>query len=173
MIDPSPHKNWLTLLLLLTPTSLWAHLDPSTWRIVDVSSENVITGELAHHAIDGNPEPQWHSQWHTTRKIEPAQAPHYLTIDFQDVHNINTIRYRARAHGEGGLPKQYTLESNLEADDWTTIAQGDLTFRGTMSPHAVISLAQSVTARFLRFTVHTLHDSKKASEPGLVVSKST
>jgi beta-glucosidase len=40
-----------------------------------------------------------------------------------------------------------------------------------MSPHAVVDLGEPVEARFLRFTVHSLQESKRLSESGLAVSE--
>jgi len=159
------------MLILLTAPHLLAHLDPSGWRVVDVSSQNVITGELARFAIDGDPETQWHTRWHDTRKTESAKPPHSITIEFGAVHSVESIRYRARAHGEGGLPREYSLELSLEGRQWKQAASGLFTFRSSMSPHAVIELEKPLQARFLRLIVHSLQPSKRSSEPGLVVSE--
>lgn len=160
-----------SVLILLTAPHLLAHLDPSGWRVVDVSSQNVITGELAHFAIDGDPETQWHTRWHDTRETEPVKPPHSITIDFRAVHSVAAIRYRARAHGEGGLPREYSLELSLEGRQWKKAANGLFTFRSSMSPHAVIELETPVEARFLRLTVLSLQPSERPPEPGLVMSE--
>ncbi|MCF7976175.1 MAG: discoidin domain-containing protein [Phycisphaerae bacterium] len=157
--------------LLLLPAVALAHLDPSSWRIVDVSSDNLVTGEQAEHAIDGNPETQWHTQWHSARDVEAAKPPHFITIDFQASHPVSAIRVRARAHGEGGVPRQYTMELSPDGHTWRTVAEGNMAFRSTLNAHAVVTLAQPVPARFLRFTVVSVQPSDRQREPGLAVSE--
>ena len=156
---------------LLTCCTLVAHLDPHAWRVVDFSSENLVTGESASLAIDGNPETQWHTLWHAARPEDAPAAPHFITIDFGRVQPVKAVRYRGRAHGEGGLPNAYSLELSLDGQQWKTTAQGTLTFRSSLSPHAVIALPQVTDARFLRFTVVSLQDSRRTTEPGLVVGE--
>ncbi|MFC1652183.1 GDSL-type esterase/lipase family protein [Planctomycetota bacterium] len=163
--------TWISGTLLLVPTVLFGHLDPSGWHVVEVSSENLITGELARCAIDGDPETQWHTQWHTPRDVEPAQPPHMITIDLGEAHLVKAVRYRARAHGEGGLPQVYSLELSSNTQSWATVASGTFTFGNLMSPHAVVTLNQAWKARFLRLTIFSLHNSDKSTEPGLVVGE--
>ncbi len=148
-----------------------AQLDSSHWRILDVSSENVLTGEQVRGAIDGAPETQWHTQWHDARQTPPAEPPHVLTIDFQETHTVSEVRYRARAHGEGGLPKKYLLELSTDGAAWNRAADGEFRFRSQMSPHAIVKLEQPVQARYLRLTTESLHESAKSTEPGLVVGE--
>ncbi len=155
----------------LLPLSLLAQLDPTPWRIVDVSSENLLTGESAEMAIDGNPETQWHTQWHNARGIEPAQPPHFITIDFAEKHPVSAIRYRSRAHGEGGVAEQYSMELSLDGQTWKTVSEGRFTYRSGMSVHATVTLDKPVMARFLRFTVFSLCPSEKSNESGLVVGE--
>ena len=157
--------------VLLECGPVYSSLNPAEWRVVDVSTQNISTGEEASHAIDGNPETQWHTHWHDTRKTEPAQPPHFLTVDLGKSHPVSAIRYRARAHGEGGLPKDYSLELSPDGHGWTLASKGAFAFRSTMSPHGVIALNKPVKARFLRLTITSLQETGRSTEPGLVVGE--
>ena len=61
----------LFLLGLMACLSLSAQIGVTNpkqhWKLVDVSSENVLTGELATMAFDNNPETQWHTRWHDAK----------------------------------------------------------------------------------------------------------
>ncbi len=156
---------------LALPAALFAHLDPTPWRIVDVSSENLITGETAEMAIDGNPETQWHTQWHNARGIDPAQPPHFITIDFTEPHPVSAIRYRSRAHGEGGTAQQYLMALSPDGQTWQKVSEGSFTYRSWINVHAVATLDHPVTARYLRFTVFSLEPNERSREPGLIVGE--
>ena len=155
----------------LSPAILLAQLDPGTWRIVAASSENVVTGEHARHAIDGDPETQWHTRWHAARDTEVALPPHSVTIDLMAEHPVHSVRYRSRAHGEGGLPKGFRLELSRDGQAWDLAAAGEFSFPGRMTPHAVIELEAPILASHLRLTVSSLHKSDRSREPGLVVAE--
>jgi hypothetical protein len=111
--------------VVFSPTISLAQLDPSPWRIVAASSENVVTGEHVRNAIDGDPETQWHTRWHAARDTEVAQPPHSITIDFAAEHPVRAVRYRSRAHGEGGLPKDFRLELSRDGQVWDLAASDD------------------------------------------------
>ncbi|MCC6232794.1 MAG: discoidin domain-containing protein [Verrucomicrobiales bacterium] len=167
----SPFRFSLCWLLLISAWTCDAQLNPSSWRVVSFTSENTSTGEQARHAIDGNPETQWHTQWHDPRKSPAAPAPHALTIDLRRSQTVNALRYRGRAHGEGGLPADSLVELSADGTFWRTVYDGPMTFRSPFSPHAVIPIQPPVKARFLRFTVRTVRETARATEPGLVVSE--
>ena len=168
----SPRATLLPLFLLaVSPTVGMSQIDSSAWRIVNMSSQNVLTGELAQFAFDAQPETQWHTRWHDYRSTPPAEPPHFITIDFRTSQRVCEIRYRARAHGEGGLPKDYRLELASELFNWQQVAAGRFSFRSTMSPHATITLEQPVSARYLRLTVDSVYESPKAVDDGLVVGE--
>ena len=166
-------RPWVVLLAtaLLLGAPVQAHLDPHGWRVTAFSSENVLTGESASHAIDGDPETQWHTLWHAARTTEAPTPPHFLTIDLGRLQSISAVRYRARAHGEAGLPKDYQLELSEDGQRWQTAAQGAFKYRSGLSPHAVITLDQPTKARHLRLTVLSLLESRTSTEPGLVVGE--
>ena len=110
-------KSILFFSLILT-TSLLAQRGVSRqkqhWKLVDASSENVITGEMAIKAFDDDLETQWHTRWHDARGGASAPSPHFITIDLQAPLTVYGFRIRTRAHGEGGFPKKFLFETSLD-----------------------------------------------------------
>lgn len=141
------------------------------WRLISVSSENPLTGELARNAFDGDPETQWHSLWHPGRDAESATPPHSIAIDLIEPLFITTLRIRTRAHGEGGFPQDYRFEVSHNGRDWKTAVEGTFTYRSRFSPHAQVDLNTTHSTRFIRLTISSLTPSSRQREPGLVISE--
>ena len=70
-------------------------LSQQDWKIVRVSSENVANQRLARHAIDGDPQTHWHTQF--SPSIAPP--PHELVIDLGASRTIRGFVYLARQDG--------------------------------------------------------------------------
>ncbi|MBT5705445.1 MAG: hypothetical protein HOI66_03915 [Verrucomicrobia bacterium] len=167
-------KSVLFFSLILT-TSLLAQRGVSRqkqhWKLVDASSENVITGEMAIKAFDDDLETQWHTRWHDARGGASAPSPHFITIDLQAPLTVYGFRIRTRAHGEGGFPKKFLFETSLDGKTWEMARSGEFTFRSRMSPHATVGSTSLTAARFVRLTIDSIHDSPKSMEPGLAISE--
>ncbi len=162
------------VLALATSLSAQSSLDPShksNWRLIDVSSENIVTGELASMAFDDNPETHWHTEWHTTRNNPAVAPPHHITFAFPEAIEVKSLRIRTRAHGEGGFPRKYQLEFGLNGTLWETVAIDEFMYRSRMSPHATVVLKLPRITKFVRLTIHSLYESDKAPDPGLVISE--
>ena len=146
--------------------------DPkASWKLVEASSENVITGERASAAFDRNPETHWHTRWHDARGEASASPPHFITIDLQTITTISRFRIRTRAHGEGGFPKKFRFDTSIDSKAWETAASGEFKFRSRMSPHATVRSTSLAQARFVRLTVDSIYESSKSREPGLAISE--
>ena len=61
-------------------------------KVVRASSESRFNGKLAKHAIDGDPQTLWHSQWNGDLK----EHPHELVIDLGREYEVRGFRYLAR-----------------------------------------------------------------------------
>ncbi|UCF35432.1 MAG: discoidin domain-containing protein [Acidobacteriota bacterium] len=165
------HTLLFFVFAIVSIPQLRGQVNPSDWEVLAFSSENLITGEIAARSIDADPESQWHTRWHDTRGSAAAEPPHSITVDMKRSHIVTALRYRARAHGEGGLPLEYVLELSSDGTRWDVAKKGAFEFRSRMSPHAVISLEQPAEARLFRLTILSLSDSGQAKEPGLVVGE--
>ncbi len=165
----------LCLLPLFASLSLSAQVGltnaKQTWKLIDVSSENVLTGELARMAFDGDPETQWHTRWHAAKDGAAAKPPHHITFALPEPTQIKSVRIRTRAHGEGGFPKKCLLEVGTDGELWETAAITELNYRSRMSPHASITLKSPRRAKYIRLTIHSIHPSQKAKDPGLVIGE--
>ncbi len=142
-----------------------------SWKLVEASSENVLTGETAEAAFDNKPETQWHTRWHDVRDSASAAPPHFITIDLQTVTMISRFRVRTRAHGEGGFPKAFRFDTSLDGKEWTGAAYGEFKFRSRMSPHATVGSISLAPTRFVRLTVDSIYETPKSKDSGLVISE--
>jgi lysophospholipase L1-like esterase len=164
-------KPLFILLTVLGTLIAQAQDSKSTWQLVEVSSENSITAELATMAFDDDPETQWHTRWHDTRGKEAATPPHSITIDLQAATTIGAFRIRTRAHGEGGFPKRYRLETGMDGKTWGTVAAGEFSYRSRMTAHDTVELIRPQTIRYFRLTIYSIYESKQAKDQGLVISE--
>jgi lysophospholipase L1-like esterase len=164
-------KPFFILLTVLATLVIRAQDNKSAWQLVEASSENSITAELATMAFDDNPETQWHTRWHDTRGKKAAPPPHWITIDLKEATTIGAFRVRTRAHGEGGFPKRYRLETGMDGKVWETAAVGEFSYRSRMTAHDTVELIRPKTIRYFRLTIYSIYESKQAKDQGLVISE--
>lgn len=96
-------------------------LSRSGWKVTDVSSEEV-NGEgdnngHAIHALDGNGDTFWHTQW---QGGEPM-PPHHITIDMGKEQELSGFSYLTRDFG-GSWPKECKIEVSKDGTTWKTAA---------------------------------------------------
>lgn len=125
----------------------YTDLSKATWEITSFSSEEVV-GEgpdngHAIHAIDGNANTFWHTQY---RDVNPAH-PHYLVIDLGSAQPIHGLRVFGRSSWAPGRPLdievlvsddetswestgEYTLDGGIAENTLSFIDNGQKTFEG-------------------------------------------
>ncbi len=85
------------------------------FKVVRASSQSGINGKLAKHAIDGDPETIWHTQWQS----ELARHPHELVIDLGGERTIRGFRYLARQdEGWNGTIQKCEFYASATPDDF-------------------------------------------------------
>ena len=116
-------------------------------KVVSASSFEAGEGD-AEHAVDGDTDTFWHSHW----SGEPANPPHFLTIDYAQPLNIAAVRYVARGDdNDNGLVKDYEIYLSNDGQSW-----GGPAAKGRIDRDAaeeLIQLPQPVMARYLKFVV--------------------
>lgn len=116
----------------------------TAWKIT-TSSEDLADPGPKVNLIDGNTSTYWQSQWSGT----PAPYPHYITIDFGKIINLNKIIYVQRNHYAS---KIFTGTFSVSADSssWTTVYHSD-SFPQVTTPQTVSFAA--ATARYLTLKI--------------------
>ncbi len=70
-------------------------LSKTDWKIVAVSSEEIVDGDgLAENILDGQSASSWHTAWSSEEK---PSHPHHLVLDLGDSVTLSGLRYLPRA----------------------------------------------------------------------------
>ena len=111
-----PEKVKVTLVQRMPQDGL---IPQKNYKIVSCSSESTSNNRLAQHAIDGDPQTWWHTQFSPDLK----RPPHELVIDLGGEFTVKGVRYLARqdAAWNGSLKDcDVTIASSLEFPDKPT-----------------------------------------------------
>lgn len=115
-------------------------------KAIAASSFESGEGEI-RHAVDGDENTFWHSRW----SGEPAQPPHFLTVEFEREINLAAVNYVARSDMENGRIRDYEIYLSNDGQTW-----GQPVVKGSVraeSDRERIRLSQPVKARFLKLVV--------------------
>lgn len=140
-------------------TAAPAMLDRTGWTITADSwcEENAQSG-LPRHAIDGNAQTLWHSNYPNATGGQGSTAlPHYLQIDLGTAQTFSSFGYQPRQTGDNGNVKGYELYAADSPEALSTeaalVASGELRLSGTGMVWT--GLGRTVTARYVRLRVLT------------------
>lgn len=103
---------------LLDPSG--AVLSRGGWVVSADSQELVGEYAPAGHAIDGDPDSFWHTQWYG----QSPPLPHALTVDLGSPQNIGGFTYLPRQIGENGRIASWSFFTSTDGVNWTLAAQG-------------------------------------------------
>ena len=118
-------------------------VDRSKWRVVFADSEHPGEGK-AVHAIDGDPDTYWHTQWGPG---EPKH-PHEIRIDLGEILELEGITYLPRQGSRNGRVAGYEVHVSPDNKTWNgPVHQG--VFPDTARLQKVL-FAKPVRARYLR-----------------------
>ncbi|WP_186757459.1 discoidin domain-containing protein [Echinicola salinicaeni] len=130
--------------------------DRSQWGVFDVSSEEV-SGEgenngHAKHALDGDIETFWHTQW---QGASPG-LPHIITVDMGESKLINGFSFIQRQNRGSGNVNDLFIEVSEDGQNWTQvdIFPGSLPNDNNNNP--VFAKAQQ-NARYFKVTITSTH----------------
>lgn len=115
-------------------------------KAIAASSFEAGEGEI-RFAVDGDESTFWHSRW----SGEPAQPPHFLTVDLEREVNVAAVNYVARSDSENGHVRDYEIYLSKNGQNW-----GEAATKGRIpsdSAKELIRLPQPVKARYLKFVV--------------------
>ncbi|HHD2753449.1 TPA: beta-N-acetylglucosaminidase domain-containing protein [Clostridium perfringens] len=120
-------------------------INPSTVKVTASSEE--VTGENApaSFASDGDMNTFWHSKWSA-----PAhEGPHYLTLELDNIYEINKVKYVPRQDSQNGRITGYKLSVSLDGENFTEVKSG------TLADNASIKFIEfdKVEAKYVRLDV--------------------
>jgi beta-galactosidase len=84
-------------------------------RVIEVDSEDSANGNIAAHAIDGDPNTIWHTRWQPS--TDPM--PHHLTVDLGRVVTLRGITYLPRQEMANGRIAECEIYCSADANSWT------------------------------------------------------
>ncbi|MGG5461807.1 beta-N-acetylglucosaminidase domain-containing protein [Clostridium sp. B9] len=120
-------------------------VDPSTVLVTASSEETVGENAPASNASDGDTNTFWHSKW-----SEPANlGPHHLTLELDDVYEINKVRYVPRQDSINGRITGYKISVSTDGKSFTEVKEG------TLENTAAIKFIEfdSVEAKYVKLEV--------------------
>lgn len=113
-------------------------------RVMEADSEDSANGNLAAHAIDGDPDTIWHTRWQPSN--DPM--PHHVTIDLGRVVTLKGITYLPRQNGSNGRIADCDIYCSEGPGSWASpVAR--LKWPNTDQLQTV-TFPQPVTARYLK-----------------------
>lgn len=129
-------------------------LSRTNWTIVDFNTQEAV-GESsgnngkAIHAIDGNNQTFWHSQWSGTGAF-PA-LPHWLVIDMQDEYTLTSIALRQRGSGDQSQTREgeFYMCKDYSNPDWVKVGAFQMQ---KISDDQSFSIART-TGRYLKVVI--------------------
>ena len=93
-------------------------IDRSSWTASATSQE---FDSPATHAIDGNINTKWHTQW----RIIAPRHPHQLTIDMGAAYDVSGFHYLPHQENIGGTIAKYSFQVSKDGVNWSLpVAQG-------------------------------------------------
>lgn len=99
----------------------------------------------ATHAIDGDVNTFWHTQWSGST----APLPHYIAINLGATYNVTKLRYVPRQNSTNGRINAYQVHTSIDGSTWTLVASGN--FTNTATAQDVI-LSRPAHARYVKLT---------------------
>lgn len=133
----------------------YTELSRTSWEITSFSSEETV-GEgpdngHAKHAIDGNPDTFWHTQY---RDVNPAH-PHYLVIDLGSTQAVHGLRIFGRSSWAPGRPLD--IEILVSDDEVNWIAAGAYALDGDVAENEVSFIdngQKTIDGRYVKIVVN-------------------
>ena len=128
-----------------TPSSESHRIAKDKWTIRTVSSEETSSeNAAAANAIDGNLNTIWHTQYSGTA----ATAPHSVTVDMGEEHQVCGFLAMPRLdkNSTNGLVREFLLEVSTDAKTWTLVSGS------SWMPYGAEVYFAPRQARYFRFT---------------------
>ncbi|EGT3616230.1 O-GlcNAcase NagJ [Clostridium perfringens] len=120
-------------------------INPSTVKVTASSEETSGENAPASFASDGDMNTFWHSKWSA-----PAhEGPHYLTLELDNVYEINKVKYVPRQDSKNGRITGYKVSVSMDGENFTEVKSG------TLADNASIKFIEfdNVEAKYVRLDV--------------------
>ena len=113
--------------------------------VVIKASSSSEPGSGPEKMLDGDPSTIWHSMYSVT----VANYPHWVEFDAIDEVLIKGFKYMPRQSGNNGNVKGYKLETSVDGNNWTMVAEGEFPYSAEKQ---TVLFKAPVKARYVRFT---------------------
>ena len=118
-------------------------------RVIEADSEDSANGNVAAHAIDGDPGSIWHTRWQPTN--DPM--PHHLTIDLGRAVTLRGITYLPRQDMDNGRIAECEIYCSTEPNSWAApVAKVNWPNTETLQS---VTFPQPVKARYLKLVARS------------------
>ena len=84
-------------------------------RVIEADSEDSSNGNIAAHAIDGDPNTLWHTRWQPS--TDPM--PHHIIVDLGRPVTLKGITYLPRQEMANGRIAECEIYCSADANSWT------------------------------------------------------
>jgi hypothetical protein len=111
--NPKVEVSKVELARLLEPTQA-SNLVKLGARVIEADSEDSANGNIAAHAIDGDPETIWHTRWQPS--TDPM--PHHITVDLGRAVTLKGITYLPRQDMANGRIAECEIYCSTDANSW-------------------------------------------------------
>ena len=97
------------------------------------------------HALDGNPDTMWHTEW----KRRKAPRPHTFTLDLGEARTVRGFTYLPRKNRGNGTVDEYAVVLSKDGTNWSEPMTGR--FNYSTGDEQTITFPRPVSARYFRF----------------------
>jgi hypothetical protein len=118
-------------------------------KVIEADSEDSANGNVAAHAIDGDPDTIWHTRW------QPGNdpMPHHLTLDLGREVTLNGITCLPRQNGANGRIADCEIYCSSDPASWDAPV-AKVKWPNT-SELQTVHFKQPVKARYLKVVVRS------------------
>ncbi len=119
--------------------------NPTAALVERVTADSESSGETAAHALDGDPQTIWHTQWRDTA----PKHPHWIMLEFKSPLSIAGLTYLPRQDRHNGRIGDYIVEASDDGRQWRKVASGTFEDGATLQTVWFSELARTA---FLKLT---------------------
>lgn len=145
----SGETEYQTAVLKVSSSTLVTKIAMDNWTVLDFSSQQEsgegAGGGHASHAIDGNLDTFWHTQYSPNK----PGYPHYMVIDMQEAATIQAVAV-ARRNGNANFASKMRIEVSSDNSTWETA--GEFMPDNTINGLQMFKLTTPLSGRYVKLT---------------------
>lgn len=145
----SDGTEYQTSVSKIASSTLVTKIAMDNWKVLEYSSQQEsgegVGGGHASHAIDGNLDTFWHTQYSPNK----PGYPHYMVIDMQEVVTIQTVAV-ARRNNNANFASKMRLEVSPDYVSWEVA--GEFMPDNTINGLQMFRLTNTLSVRYVKLT---------------------